>query len=310
MAMHATRKQSQLMLSAVNKTVDAIESYAMRLLILAMAFFLFCQPAQSLEQSQPAQASFTIAIPFALNSPPYMWRDHNSNKMMGSVIDAYELIAEQQGYQLHWYFYSPNKSNSQLLKDYQAGNIDIFISPIPKIIPRQDLRKIDTHIASVTMHAFLHTDSILADLSIEALPQYNGIIGPMVNLHLREMDNKHAVLVDLKLEQMVSANDLQTILNALEQKKSDYSIGERPIVSVRLRELGLNHQYQIMEPALGTIPTIMHFRLGSGFEHYLEGFYERSTLFNRNGRLNHIKEKNMRLYFNEAKRSTYGETKR
>lgn len=76
--------------------------------------------------------------------------------MIGSIIEVYELIDQQQGYQLRWYFYFPNQDNKQLLDDYPAEKIDIFISPIPKIIPPQDLHKIDTHIFAVSMHAYIH----------------------------------------------------------------------------------------------------------------------------------------------------------
>ena len=297
MPRRATKKTSLSIRFFVDQ---CIKINILKLPLLALAFFLLCQslPTHSFEKSP---STFTIAMPFLFNAPPYLWRNHHG-EMVGTTIDAYELIAQQQGYQLNWQFYSPAQANTKLLQDYQADKIDIFLSSIPKVIPRQALQKIDTHLISVSIHAFTPSHSTLAELSIKSLPNYQGIVGPIVNFSLADIENKHIVLTKLQ-PLLVTDNDSQAITEALEKNKADFSIGERSILAIRFREQELDQQYQIMEPALGTIPTIMHYRVGSGFEDYLQGFKQWSTLLNNNGRVLHIKEKNMRRYLSEAHHS-------
>lgn len=267
----------------------------MRLLILPAVFFLFCQQLSA----QPAIQTFTIAVPFIRDAPPFMWKAPNSKKMIGSTIDSYELIAQQQDYQLQWYFYSPDKNNAQLLKDYQAKKIDIFLDAIPQVIPYQSLRQVDAYVSSISLHAFVPMDSTLSNLTIASLTQYTGVVPLMIKLDEPYMTNKHAIFE--QLSPLLTVRDMTETLTMIQQEKADYSIAERASLSILLRENGLHDQYQIMEPALGNINNIMHYRLGSEFENYLEGFNKLCTLFNTNGRFNHIKEKNMRLYLNEIR---------
>lgn len=265
-----------------------------RSLLVTTIIFIFCPSIFA----YPGKHSFTIAAPFIRNAPPYMWRADGSNEMVGSLIDAHELIARQLGYKINWYFFTPGQHNKRLLNDYQAGKIDLFINAIPEQIPRQLLLKIDAYITAVSMHAFVANDSTIADLTIDSLPNYTGVFDPTIEINLAFLSDRHPVLA--KLQAPLIVEDFSAAITALKQNKADYSIGARSVVSMRLREQGLNDQYQIMEPALGDIHTVMHYRQGSGFEAYLKGFIEQSLKINNNGRLKHLQEKNMRRYVRET----------
>lgn len=106
-----------------------------------------------------------------------------------------------------------------------------------------------------------------------------------------------------KLPPLLLADNLSSIITAFDNQKVDYSIADRSIISIRLRELGLNNQYHIMNPAIGEFETIAHYRKGSGFESFLSEFVELSIVFKNNGRLDHIKEKNMRRYLRQFRQT-------
>lgn len=265
----------------------------MRSLITLITFLLL----PNMVVAQSTQPSFTIAIPFILNAPPYMWRDANTGQMIGSTIDANELIAKKLGYKLNWLFYNPSDNNETIVNAYQSGDLDILLNAVPKGLQEMYLIKVDARVTGVNINAFVPSDSTLANLSISSLPDYKGVSTHMLNNSIKHMEQKHPVLDQLPV--LPEAHDLLSAVKVLEQGEADYSIGERAILSIRLRELGIDDKYHVMDPPLGRIETVMHYLPKSDFAQYEQAFVALSKQFYSNGRFTHIKERNMRRYIRE-----------
>lgn len=248
------------------------------------------------------QPSFVVATPFVSDVPPYLWRDRTTNKVVGSVIDANELMAKKLGYQLQCRFYHPVDDRQTLLQEYKLGNIAMFLNMPPSNIDDSTLLKLEASMISVDIHAFAPIDHPLTSQGVEALAGYHGITDTLAMNSLSANQAQHPALKNITILQ--KTNSLTDLIALLEKNNADYSISEHAILSLRLREMGLTDQYQIIYPRLARIPTVILYKPSSDFGSYHKAFLMLSEQFYNNGRFKHLRERNMRQYINQAHPST------
>lgn len=247
--------------------------------------------------AQGAQPTFVIATPFVASVPPYMWRDHGTDKIVGSVIDSHTLMAEKLGYNIRWHFYHPVNDQAALLQEYQRGNIDIFINSPPKNFSNIQLNQLDAQMMRVHIHAFAAVDHPLINQGLEALKDYHGISTTMVMNSLALMQEPSTALNNLTY--LPKTYGLHSVIALLQQNKADYSLGEHASLTIGLRQAGLADQFQIINPPVAYITTWVLYRPSSDFALYQKAFALLADQYFNNGRFKHIRERNMRQYINQ-----------
>ncbi|WP_101759895.1 transporter substrate-binding domain-containing protein [Oceanicoccus sp. KOV_DT_Chl] len=247
--------------------------------------------------AQSSVPSFTIAMPYSSEIPPYIWLDRTTGKPVGSIIDNHELVAQKLGYHLRWRLYHPTQDQQVLFEEFQRGEIDILINKPPPTFDEANLVLLKPSMPMASLNVFTPSNSQLAQLTVDALPDFRGVSTTMTTASLDRLLEKHPVLS--KDLQLVSAEDMPSSIIAIQQGQADYSFAERSSLIIALRNAGVIDNYQIMEPPLGYFLSFMYYNPQSDFTQYEKGLLDIFFKYLNNGRLEHIKIRNMRRYIRE-----------
>ena len=244
------------------------------------------------------QPSYVVAIPFIEDVPPYQWRDRNTGKIVGSVIDAHALMAEKLGYNIRWRFYNPVDDQDALLQEFQRGEVDIFINAPPKNFENIQLTRLDAKMMRVNIHAFAAVESPLANQGTGALNNYRGISTTMVMNSQSLMQGASSALQNLTY--LPKSHGLLSVIKLLQQDKADFSLGEHASLTIGLRLAGASDQFQILNPPVAYITTWVLYKPSSDFSLYHKAFVLLADQYYNNGRFKHIRQRNMRQYVNQT----------
>ena len=263
-------------------------------------FFLLCLLATVLcaqAQTTPPIPTFTIAVPYRDDVPPYLWRDASSKIIVGSTIDTHELIAKPLGYQLKWRFYHPANDLEQIRYEFENNEIDLLLNYVPHTINRQQLKALPIHFYQINLHSLVKTNSPLRTINSEELPKYRGVITSMFN----QLEIKPAISAASfqHFKALPVVPYMQDTLEEVLSGRADYTINEHSLLSLQLHKKHLHKQLTILPQRVGFMTTTLWFKKDSRFSDFTQAYTERGTSLSQSGRLEHIKERNMRRYINQ-----------
>lgn len=268
-----------------------------RLIFLWVVLALQGTKISNAETTNTELPSFTAAIAFASNTPPYLWKDPTNQQIIGGSVDAHEQIAAQLGYRIQWRFYDLSKESKDLADEFKQGKIDLFINHLPKTISPQTMIRVPTSSFEVTLNCLIRRDGPLIKKDLIDYAQYRGITTPITIYAFKYITQKHPLadhLGSLAVNPSLEAN-IQSVLSG----QADYTVGERHMMKTRLLQMKLTDKLHVVNEPLGHLQTLIWINPQSPFADQLKHYDQAIQTLHSNNTFQRIKKYNMQKYIRQ-----------